>query len=46
MEQLISYLCRSAYLAMRQIASIHRYLTEKKHCPADVFICAVQARLL
>ena len=34
MEQHISHLCRSAYLAMRQIASIRRYLTEKKHCPA------------
>ena len=30
MEQHISHLCRSAYLAMRQIASIRRYLTEKK----------------
>ena len=29
MEQHISHLCRSAYLAMRQIASIRRYLTEK-----------------
>ena len=29
MEQHISHLCRSAYLAMRQIASIYRYLTEK-----------------
>ena len=29
MEQRISHLCRSAYLAMRQIASIRRYLTEK-----------------
>ena len=29
-EQHISHLCRSAYLAMRQIASIRRYLTEKK----------------
>ena len=28
-EQHISHLCRSAYLAMRQIASIRRYLTEK-----------------
>ena len=27
-EQHISNLCRSAYLAMRQTASIHRYLTE------------------
>ena len=42
MEQHISRLCRSAYLAMRQIASIRRYLTEKKnHCPVGVFICAV-----
>ena len=31
---------------MRQIASICRYLTEKSHCPAGLFICAVQARLL
>ena len=46
MEQHISHLCRSAYLAMRQTASIPRYLTEKKHCPAGVFICAVQVRLL
>ena len=30
MEQHIRHLCRSAYLAMRQIASIRRYLTEKK----------------
>ena len=30
MEQHISHLCRSAYLAMRQTASIRRYLTEKK----------------
>ena len=30
MEQHISHLCRSAYFAMRQIASIRRYLTEKK----------------
>ena len=29
MEQHISHLCRSAYLAMRQTASICRYLTEK-----------------
>ena len=29
MKQHISHLCRSAYLAMRQIASIRRYLTEK-----------------
>ena len=29
MEQHISHLCRSAHLAMRQIASIRRYLTEK-----------------
>ena len=29
MEQHISHLCRSAYLAMRQIASVIRYLTEK-----------------
>ena len=29
MEQHISHLCRSAYLAMRQTASIRRYLTEK-----------------
>ena len=29
MEQNISHFCRSAYLAMRQIASIRRYLTEK-----------------
>ena len=29
MEQHISHLCRSAYLAMRQIASTRRYLTEK-----------------
>ena len=29
MEQHISHLCRSAYLAMRQIASIRRYLTVK-----------------
>ena len=28
-EQHISHLCHSAYLAMRQIASIRRYLTEK-----------------
>ena len=28
MEQHISHLCHSAYLAMRQIASIRRYLTE------------------
>ena len=41
MEQHISHLCRSAYLTMRQIASIRRYLTEKKHCPVGVFICAV-----
>ena len=44
MEQHISHLCRSAYLAMRQIASIRRYLTEKKtkkHCPVGVFIFAV-----
>ena len=41
MEQHISHLCRSAYLAMRQTASIRRYLTEKKHCPVGVFICAV-----
>ena len=40
MEQRISHLCRSAYLALRQIASIRRYLT-KKHCPVGVFICAV-----
>ena len=33
MEQHISHLCRSAYLAMRQIASIRRNLTEK-NCPA------------
>ena len=46
MEQHISHLCRSEYLAMRQIASIRRYLTEKKHCPVDVFISAVQVRLL
>ena len=48
MEQHISHLCSSAYLAMRQTASIHRYLTEKKtkHCPVDVFISAVQVRLL
>ena len=31
MEEHISHLCRSAYLAMRQIASIRRYLTEKKN---------------
>ena len=31
MEQHISHLCCSAYLAMRQIASICRYLTEKKN---------------
>ena len=30
MEQYISQLCFSAYLAMRQIPSIRRYLTEKK----------------
>ena len=30
MDQHISHLCRSAYLAMRQTASIRRYLTEKK----------------
>ena len=30
MEQQISHLCRSAYFAMRQIASICRYLTGKK----------------
>ena len=30
MLQHISHLCRSAYLAMRQIASIRRYLTDKK----------------
>ena len=30
LEQHISHLCRSAYLAMRQISSIRRYLTEKK----------------
>ena len=29
MEQQISHLCRSAYHALRQIASIRRYLTEK-----------------
>ena len=29
MEQHISHLCRSAYLAMRQITSIRRYLTEE-----------------
>ena len=29
MEQHISHLCHSAYLAMRQIASIRRYLTEQ-----------------
>ena len=29
MEQHISHLCHSAYLAMCQITSIHRYLTEK-----------------
>ena len=29
MKQHISHLCRSAYLAIRQIASIRRYLTEK-----------------
>ena len=46
MEQHISHLRRSAYLAVRQIASIRRYLTEEKHCPVDVFICAVQVRLL
>ena len=46
MEQHISQLCRSAYLAVRQIASIRRYLTEKTHCPAGLFICAVKARLL
>ena len=67
-EQHICHLCRSAYLAKRQIASIRRYLTKKqnkkppekqkqthkknpkkqnkKHCPADLFICAVQVRLL
>ena len=28
-EQHISHLCRSAYFAMRQTASIRRYLTEK-----------------
>ena len=32
MEQHISHLCRSAYLDMRQIASIRRYLTEKLVC--------------
>ena len=31
MEQHMSHLCRSAYLATRQIASIRRYLTEKKN---------------
>ena len=45
MEQHISHLCRSAYLAMRQIESIRRYLTgkrkKKNHCPVGVFICAV-----
>ena len=30
MDEHISYVCRSAYLAMRQVASIHRYLTGKK----------------
>ena len=30
MKQHISHLCRSAYLAMRQIASTRRYMTEKK----------------
>ena len=29
MDQHISHLCRSAYLAMRQIATINKYLTEK-----------------
>ena len=29
MEQQIGHLCRSAYLAMKQIASVRRYLTEK-----------------
>ena len=29
-EQHISHLCRSAYLALRQISSIRRYPTEKK----------------
>ena len=30
MEQHISHLCHSAYLAVRQVASIHRYLMKKK----------------
>ena len=30
MEQHIHHFCRSAYFAMRQIASMRRYLTEKK----------------
>ena len=44
-QQHISHSYRSVYLAMRQIASVRRYLM-KKHCPACVFICIVQLRFL
>ena len=41
MEQHISHLCRSAYLAMRQIASIRRYLTEKTLTSCCVHLCCL-----
>ena len=43
MEEYISHLCRSAYLAMRQIASIRRYLTEKN--TVQLFCSFVLSRL-
>ena len=39
MEQHISHLCRSAYLAMRHIASIRTYMTEKK-TPTVQLVCS------
>ena len=39
MKQHISHLCRSAYLAMRQTASMRRYLTEKTPSGWCVHLC-------
>ena len=45
MEQHTSHLCRSAYLAVGQIASIRRYLTKKKKNTVQLVCLFVLSRL-